>query len=290
MKCENKQYILNRFFHLENFLSRGKMLPAGVLSEWQSGTKLKNIGEITVSSSRIIFENIVWRGWRLQMWLCGANCVCAVDSITDVYTVSQLKQKAQESSELFFGIMYSFVSKLDLDSSITKVIRTRWWVQDRLTHEKAVLLSQLIAVDSHISAPSASSWPPTMGWAAATSSVQERVRPSQPPQASTCWWTSLTTPARCTAAPWGAQRRRRCWGARWGASLRLKKKKKKRTFHCQTIFYLQYFYLCAFYLNIGNLKIRQTHTFKTCFSIIGRQICVCILRLAEKPNVAAHRV
>ncbi|XP_075890801.1 meiosis-specific with OB domain-containing protein isoform X2 [Nelusetta ayraudi] len=48
-----------------------------------------------------------------------------VDSITDVYTVSQLKQKAQESAELFFGIMYSFVSKLDLDSSITKVIRTR---------------------------------------------------------------------------------------------------------------------------------------------------------------------
>lgn len=73
--------------------------------------------------------------------MCVANFVCAVDSITDVYTVSQLKQKAQESAELFFGIMYSFVSKLDLDSSITKVIRTRWWVQDRSMHEKAVLLS-----------------------------------------------------------------------------------------------------------------------------------------------------
>lgn len=50
----------------------------------------------------------------------------AVDSITDVYTVSQLKQKAQESVEFFFGVMYSFISKLDLDSSVTKVIRTRW--------------------------------------------------------------------------------------------------------------------------------------------------------------------
>ncbi|XP_035515439.1 meiosis-specific with OB domain-containing protein [Morone saxatilis] len=49
----------------------------------------------------------------------------SVDSITDVYTVSQLKQKAQESPEAFFGITYSFISKLDLDSSVSKVIRTR---------------------------------------------------------------------------------------------------------------------------------------------------------------------
>lgn len=48
-----------------------------------------------------------------------------VDSITDVYTVSQLKQKAQENLEPFFGITYSFISKLDLDSSLSKVIRTR---------------------------------------------------------------------------------------------------------------------------------------------------------------------
>ncbi|KAM7381951.1 hypothetical protein PAMA_012693 [Pampus argenteus] len=48
-----------------------------------------------------------------------------VDSITDVYTVSQLKQKAQENPEAFFGITYSFISKLDLDSSVSKVIRTR---------------------------------------------------------------------------------------------------------------------------------------------------------------------
>uniref|UniRef100_A0A3Q1FCK1 Meiosis specific with OB-fold n=1 Tax=Acanthochromis polyacanthus TaxID=80966 RepID=A0A3Q1FCK1_9TELE len=47
------------------------------------------------------------------------------DSITDVYTVRQLKQKAQENPEAFFGITYSFISKLDLDSSVSKVIRTR---------------------------------------------------------------------------------------------------------------------------------------------------------------------
>ncbi|KAG7226446.1 hypothetical protein INR49_013858, partial [Caranx melampygus] len=46
-----------------------------------------------------------------------------VDSINDVYTVSQLKQKARENPEAFFGITYSFISKLDLNSSVSKVIR-----------------------------------------------------------------------------------------------------------------------------------------------------------------------
>ncbi|XP_053197090.1 meiosis-specific with OB domain-containing protein [Scomber japonicus] len=48
-----------------------------------------------------------------------------VDSITDVYTVNQLKQKSRENPEAFFGITYSFISKLDLDSDVSKVIRTR---------------------------------------------------------------------------------------------------------------------------------------------------------------------
>ncbi|XP_026207555.1 meiosis-specific with OB domain-containing protein [Anabas testudineus] len=48
-----------------------------------------------------------------------------VESITDVCTVKQLKQKAWESPEPFFGITYSFISKLDLDSSASKVIKTR---------------------------------------------------------------------------------------------------------------------------------------------------------------------
>uniref|UniRef100_A0A3Q2ZZD6 Meiosis specific with OB-fold n=2 Tax=Kryptolebias marmoratus TaxID=37003 RepID=A0A3Q2ZZD6_KRYMA len=48
-----------------------------------------------------------------------------VDSITDVYTVSQLKEKAKGHPEAFFGVTYSFVSRLDLDSSVSKVIKTR---------------------------------------------------------------------------------------------------------------------------------------------------------------------
>ncbi|XP_064789146.1 meiosis-specific with OB domain-containing protein-like [Oncorhynchus masou masou] len=48
-----------------------------------------------------------------------------VDSISDVYTVSQLKLKAQENPEVFCGITYSFISKLDLDASVSKVIRSR---------------------------------------------------------------------------------------------------------------------------------------------------------------------
>uniref|UniRef100_A0A673WNP7 Meiosis specific with OB-fold n=1 Tax=Salmo trutta TaxID=8032 RepID=A0A673WNP7_SALTR len=48
-----------------------------------------------------------------------------MDSISDVYTVSQLKLKAQENPEVFCGITYSFISKLDLDTSVSKVIRSR---------------------------------------------------------------------------------------------------------------------------------------------------------------------
>ncbi|XP_061763332.1 meiosis-specific with OB domain-containing protein [Nerophis ophidion] len=48
-----------------------------------------------------------------------------VESITDVYTVSQLKEKSQETVEIFFGITFSFISMLDLDSSVSKVIKTR---------------------------------------------------------------------------------------------------------------------------------------------------------------------
>uniref|UniRef100_A0A3Q3ADQ2 Meiosis specific with OB-fold n=1 Tax=Kryptolebias marmoratus TaxID=37003 RepID=A0A3Q3ADQ2_KRYMA len=48
-----------------------------------------------------------------------------LDSITDVYTVSQLKEKAKGHPEAFFGVTYSFVSRLDLDSSVSKVIKTR---------------------------------------------------------------------------------------------------------------------------------------------------------------------
>nr|XP_057917479.1 meiosis-specific with OB domain-containing protein [Doryrhamphus excisus] len=48
-----------------------------------------------------------------------------VESITDVYTVGQLKQKSQETAETFSCIIFSFISKLDLDSGVSKVIKTR---------------------------------------------------------------------------------------------------------------------------------------------------------------------
>ncbi|KAM9832021.1 meiosis-specific with OB domain-containing protein [Neosynchiropus ocellatus] len=48
-----------------------------------------------------------------------------VESITDVYTVHQLKQRAKDTSEVFFGITYGFITRLDLDSSVSKIIKTR---------------------------------------------------------------------------------------------------------------------------------------------------------------------
>ncbi|RVE59383.1 hypothetical protein OJAV_G00187930 [Oryzias javanicus] len=49
----------------------------------------------------------------------------SVDSITDVYTVNQLKLKAKEQPDTFCGLTYSFISKLDLDSSVSRLIKTR---------------------------------------------------------------------------------------------------------------------------------------------------------------------
>ena len=53
---------------------------------------------------------------------------CPVESISDVYTVSELKLRAKENPDGFCGITYSFISKLDLDSSVSRVIRSKWWV------------------------------------------------------------------------------------------------------------------------------------------------------------------
>ena len=65
---------------------------------------------------------------HFQQCVCVCVCVCPVDSITDVFTVNHLKLRAQESPEVFFGLTYSFISRLDLDSSISRVIRTKWHV------------------------------------------------------------------------------------------------------------------------------------------------------------------
>ncbi|KAL7857176.1 hypothetical protein SRHO_G00160750 [Serrasalmus rhombeus] len=48
-----------------------------------------------------------------------------LESITDVLTVKQIKAKAQENSDTFHGVIYSFITTLGLDSSISKVICSR---------------------------------------------------------------------------------------------------------------------------------------------------------------------
>ncbi|KAM9773094.1 meiosis-specific with OB domain-containing protein [Syngnathus typhle] len=48
-----------------------------------------------------------------------------LESITAVYTVAQLKEKSQESPEPVYGITISFITGFDLDSSFSKVIKTR---------------------------------------------------------------------------------------------------------------------------------------------------------------------
>lgn len=52
-----------------------------------------------------------------------------VETIVDVYTVKQLKEKALQSDgkpEPVFGIIYGYISMLDIDDNVSKVIRSRW--------------------------------------------------------------------------------------------------------------------------------------------------------------------
>lgn len=52
-----------------------------------------------------------------------------VETIVNVYTVKQLKEKALQSNgklEPVFGIIYGYISTLDIDDNVSKVIRNRW--------------------------------------------------------------------------------------------------------------------------------------------------------------------
>ncbi|XP_051523601.1 meiosis-specific with OB domain-containing protein isoform X2 [Myxocyprinus asiaticus] len=51
--------------------------------------------------------------------------ILPVDSISDVLTVNQLKARVREHGNAFHCITYGFISTLELDSSISKVIRNR---------------------------------------------------------------------------------------------------------------------------------------------------------------------
>ncbi|GAB0196466.1 meiosis-specific with OB domain-containing protein [Grus japonensis] len=52
-----------------------------------------------------------------------------VETIVDVYTVEQLKEKALQSDgklEPVYGIIYGYISTLDIDDNASKIIRNRW--------------------------------------------------------------------------------------------------------------------------------------------------------------------
>lgn len=52
-----------------------------------------------------------------------------VNTIVDVYTVKQLKVKALKNEgkhDPFYGILYAYISTLNIDGETTKVVRNRW--------------------------------------------------------------------------------------------------------------------------------------------------------------------
>lgn len=52
-----------------------------------------------------------------------------VETIADVYTVEQLKEKALQSDgklDPIYGIIYGYISTLDIDDNASKIIRNRW--------------------------------------------------------------------------------------------------------------------------------------------------------------------
>lgn len=52
-----------------------------------------------------------------------------VETVVDIYTVEELKEKALQSDgklEPVYGIIYGYISTLDIDDNASKVIRNRW--------------------------------------------------------------------------------------------------------------------------------------------------------------------
>lgn len=52
-----------------------------------------------------------------------------VSTIDDVYTVEQLKVKALKNegkADPFYGILYAYISALNIDDETTKVVRSKW--------------------------------------------------------------------------------------------------------------------------------------------------------------------
>ncbi|KAM6250132.1 meiosis-specific with OB domain-containing protein [Porphyrio hochstetteri] len=71
----------------------------------------------------------------------------SLESIIDVYTVEQLKEKALQSDgklEPVYGIIYGYISTLDIDDNASKIIRNRW---DISSDSKSTFASFDILVD-----------------------------------------------------------------------------------------------------------------------------------------------
>lgn len=52
-----------------------------------------------------------------------------MEAVVNVYTVEQLKEKALQSDgklEPVLGIIYGYISTLDIDENVSRVLRNRW--------------------------------------------------------------------------------------------------------------------------------------------------------------------
>ena len=60
---------------------------------------------------------------------CNNFFLFLVNTIVDVYTVKQLKAKASKNegkTDTFYGILYAYISMLNIDDDTTTVVRHRW--------------------------------------------------------------------------------------------------------------------------------------------------------------------
>lgn len=60
---------------------------------------------------------------------CNNFFLFLVNTIVDVYTVEQLKVKASQNegkADPFYGILYAYISTLNIDDDTTTVVRHRW--------------------------------------------------------------------------------------------------------------------------------------------------------------------
>lgn len=139
------------------------------------------------------------------------NIYFSVDSISDVLTVSQIKARNQEHADAFHCITYAFITMLELGSSISKIIRNRWWVSN--AH---IVLYDLLCTNDFIFAlaPNASSKSTRTVRPVPILPVQIRDNNSKSLQALRCWWISVIILGHWRRAAWRARLLRKPWVVR----------------------------------------------------------------------------